>query len=119
MMKLGIRRIERLSLTDTPCPGLLQWPRSDRRTAGRAVLAGRPEQSRADSRQPHSFLCLTTVFTDISYLLVGLFTREAFFLGTPVYGVALWVGHMMFGMASEKTFRNICYVLIALAILVS
>jgi uncharacterized protein len=68
------------------------------------------------------FFACTTVFTGISYVVVGLFTREALLLSIlviPVYAVALWLGHRMFGMASEKTFRNVCYGLIALAILVS
>lgn len=68
------------------------------------------------------FFAYTTVFSGISYLVIGLFTQEALVLSVlviPVYGFALWLGLKMFGMASEKTFRNICYALIALAVLVS
>ena len=31
----------------------------------------------------------------------------------PVFGVGLWIGSHMFGLASEATFRRICYALIA------
>jgi hypothetical protein len=37
----------------------------------------------------------------------------------PAFGVGLWLGSQMFGLASEETFRRICYALIALAALVS
>jgi hypothetical protein len=36
-----------------------------------------------------------------------------------MFGIGLWLGSRMFGLASEETFRRICYALIALAALVS
>lgn len=68
------------------------------------------------------FFACTAVFSGISYFALGLFTIETLSLAvlvTPIYGFALWVGLKMFGMVSEKTFRKICYALIALAVFIS
>jgi uncharacterized protein len=37
----------------------------------------------------------------------------------PIYGVGLYAGTRMFGLASEITFRRTCFALIALAIALS
>ena len=50
----------------------------------------------------------------LSYAILGL----AVAIG-PAYGIGLWLGSHMFGLASEATFRRICYALIAIAALVS
>jgi uncharacterized protein len=36
----------------------------------------------------------------------------------PVYGIGVWLGSRLFGRASEKLFRTICYALIAAAVMV-
>jgi hypothetical protein len=36
----------------------------------------------------------------------------------PVYAVGVWFGASLFGKASEKLFRTICYALIATAVVV-
>jgi len=37
----------------------------------------------------------------------------------PIYGVGLYAGARMFGLANEITFRRICFALIAVAIVLS
>jgi uncharacterized membrane protein YfcA len=68
------------------------------------------------------FFACTTLIAVASYAVAGLLTSElpALALITlPAYGAALWLGSSMFGLASEETFRRICYALIALAALIS
>ena len=68
------------------------------------------------------FFAASSVFTTISYLIGGVLTTAVAglcVLAGPAFGVGLWLGSRMFGLASEETFRRICYVLIALAALVS
>lgn len=57
-----------------------------------------------------------------TYLLGGLFTPAVIglaFIAGPVFGVGLWIGSHMFGLASEATFRRVCYALIAVSALIS
>jgi uncharacterized membrane protein YfcA len=68
------------------------------------------------------YFAVSSVFTTISYLVGGVLTTEVIglvVLTGPAFGVGLWLGSHMFGLASEETFRRICYALIALAALVS
>jgi hypothetical protein len=37
----------------------------------------------------------------------------------PVFGVGLWIGAHMFGIASETSFRRICYGMIGASALLS
>jgi uncharacterized membrane protein YuzA (DUF378 family) len=57
-----------------------------------------------------------------SYVAAGILTwdvvRLALLVG-PVYGVGLFIGARLFGVASETLFRRICYALIALAAIIS
>ena len=57
-----------------------------------------------------------------SYLFGGLFTLQIVGLAVitgPVFGVGLWIGAHMFGIASETSFRRICYAMIAASALLS
>ena len=57
----------------------------------------------------------------VSYALTGLITADAIrfsFLIGPVYAVGVWFGASLFGRASEKLFRSICYALIAAAVII-
>ena len=57
----------------------------------------------------------------MSYALTGLITADAIrfsFLIGPVYAVGVWFGASLFGRASEKLFRSICYALIAAAVII-
>jgi uncharacterized membrane protein YfcA len=68
------------------------------------------------------YFAASSVLTTISYLIGGVLTTEVVGLAVltgPAFGIGLWLGSHMFGLASEETFRRICYALIALAALVS
>jgi uncharacterized membrane protein YfcA len=68
------------------------------------------------------FFAASSVFTIFSYLIGGVLTTAVIGLAVltgPAFGIGLWLGSHMFGLASEKTFRRICYALIAVAALVS
>jgi uncharacterized membrane protein YfcA len=61
------------------------------------------------------YFALSTVLTITSYLIGGLLTVAVLVLAlltAPFYGSGLWLGSRMFGLASEITFRRICYALI-------
>jgi uncharacterized membrane protein YfcA len=58
----------------------------------------------------------------VSYLFGGLFTLQIVGLTVivgPVFGVGLWIGAHMFGIASETSFRRICYAMIGASALIS
>ena len=68
------------------------------------------------------FFAASSVLTIISYLTGGVLTVAVIGLAVltgPAFGVGLWLGSRMFGLAGEETFRRACYALIALAALVS
>ncbi|MEA2819496.1 MAG: uncharacterized protein QOJ86_1500 [Bradyrhizobium sp.] len=68
------------------------------------------------------FFAASSIFTIFSYLIGGVLTVSVVGLAVltgPAFGIGLWLGSRMFGLASEETFRRICYALIALAALVS
>jgi uncharacterized membrane protein YfcA len=68
------------------------------------------------------FFAVSSVFTTISYLIGGVLTTAVVGLAVlsgPAFCIGLWLGSQMFGLASEETFRRICYALIALAALIS
>ena len=68
------------------------------------------------------FFAASSVVTIISYLGGGVLTTAVAGLAVltgPVFGLGLWLGSRMFGLASEEAFRRICYALIALAALIS
>jgi uncharacterized protein len=64
------------------------------------------------------YFALATVLSAITYLASGILTREVLLVSLmagPGYGVGLFIGSRMFGIASETTFRRICFALIAAA----
>lgn len=66
------------------------------------------------------YFALASVISFATYLAGGLLTREVALVclvAGPGYGLGIWIGARMFGLASEATFRRICYLLIALAAL--
>jgi uncharacterized membrane protein YfcA len=68
------------------------------------------------------YFAAASVITTISYLIGGVLTTAVIGLAVltgPAFGVGLWLGSQMFGLASEENFRRACYALIALAALVS
>jgi uncharacterized membrane protein YfcA len=64
------------------------------------------------------FFGASDFFSLVSYAVAGLITPDAIrfsLLVGPVYGIGVWFGSQLFGRASEKLFRAICYALIAAA----
>ena len=65
------------------------------------------------------FFGATTLFTFVSYLVSGLITAHSALLAAavaPAYGLGLFAGSRAFGLASPKTFRRLCFALIALSV---
>jgi uncharacterized membrane protein YfcA len=61
------------------------------------------------------YFSFSTIFSVVSYYLGGLFVVEVFALTVlilPAYAAGLYVGARLFGVATDSTFRWICYVLI-------
>jgi uncharacterized membrane protein YfcA len=68
------------------------------------------------------YFAISSVIAVASYLLGGLLTGIVLALAIvtgPLYGLGVFIGSRMFGLASETTFRRICYALIAAAALIS
>lgn len=64
------------------------------------------------------FFAISSLFSIITYMAGGLFSVNVLLLAAltaPAYGLGLFGGSHMFGIASEATFRRICYVLIGAA----
>lgn len=68
------------------------------------------------------FYAISTLVSAACYYAWGLLSLEvmryALILVAP-YGIGVWLGARMFGLASERTFRLVCYVMIAAAGIVS
>src|SRR5947207_2335768 len=98
------------------CSGLAQ-------TGGPPIVGywlGRPIPSIIARANILLFFGASDFFSVVSYALTGLITADAIkfaFVVGPVYGIGVWFGASLFGRASEKVFRAICYVLIAAAVL--
>jgi uncharacterized protein len=99
------------------CSGLAQ-------TGGPPIVGywlGRPIASVIARANILLFFGASDFFSAISYALSGLITADAVrfsFLVGPVYGIGVWLGASLFGRASERLFRSICYVLIAAAVVI-
>ena len=68
------------------------------------------------------YFSISTAIAMVSYFAGGVLTmtvvRLALVVG-PVYGLGLFIGSRLFGVADEAIFRRICYVLIAAAVVFS
>ncbi|MCA6107537.1 sulfite exporter TauE/SafE family protein [Bradyrhizobium cenepequi] len=67
------------------------------------------------------FFGASDFFSVVSYFFTGLITADSLKFSLvvgPVYAIGVWFGASLFGKASEKTFRAICYALIAAAVIV-
>lgn len=65
-----------------------------------------------------AFFAMSSLISGAVYLAGGLLTREVLVLAAlvaPTYGIGLWLGARLFGLASEAAFRRTCLALIALA----
>ena len=99
------------------CSGLAQ-------TGGPPIVGywlGRPLPSVIARANILLFFGASDFFSLVSYSLTGLITGDALrfsLLVGPVYGIGVWFGAQLFGRASERIFRAICYALIAAAVIV-
>jgi uncharacterized membrane protein YfcA len=99
------------------CSGLAQ-------TGGPPIVGywlGRPIASEIARANILLFFGGSDFFSMVSYALTGLITADAVrfsCLVGPIYGIGVWLGSRLFGRASETLFRSICYVLIAVAVMV-
>jgi uncharacterized protein len=97
------------------CSGLAQ-------TGGPPIVAywlGRPLPANVARANIMLFFAASDVFSVVSYAVTGLITIEAIgfaLIVGPVYAVGVALGAALFGRASEKVFRAICYALIAAAV---
>ncbi|MEP6826451.1 MAG: sulfite exporter TauE/SafE family protein [Aestuariivirga sp.] len=68
------------------------------------------------------FFLGTGVMTAITYVVGGLITSHVLWLALlcgPAYGLGLWLGTHMFGLASPQTFQRVCFAMIALSVVLS
>lgn len=99
------------------CSGLAQ-------TGGPPVVAywlGRPVSSVISRANIVLFFGACDFFSLVSYWFTGLITIESVrfsLIVGPIYGIGVWFGASLFGKASERAFRIICYALIAAAVVV-
>jgi uncharacterized membrane protein YfcA len=99
------------------CSGLAQ-------TAGPPIVGywlGRPIAPAIARANILLFFAACDFFSVVSYALSGLITPDAIrfsLLVGPVYGIGVWFGAALFGRASERLFRGICYALIAAAVII-
>jgi uncharacterized membrane protein YfcA len=99
------------------CSGLAQ-------TGGPPIVGywlGRPLASTIARANILLFFGASDFFSVVSYALTGLITADAIklsFVVGPVYAIGVWFGASLFGRASERLFRAICYALIAAAVII-
>lgn len=68
------------------------------------------------------YFAASSALSLVWYTAGGLITREVMLgavLVGPAYGIGLWMGGRMFGLASEETFRRICFLMIAASAVLS
>lgn len=99
------------------CSGLAQ-------TGGPPIVGywlGRPVKPEIARANILLFFAASDFFSLASYVLAGLINADALrfsLLVGPVYAIGVAFGASLFGRASQRVFRGICYVLIALAVIV-
>jgi len=98
------------------CSGLAQ-------TGGPPIVGywlGRPIEPQVARANIVLFFAGSDCFSVISYIAAGLINADAVrfaMLVGPVYAIGLAIGASLFGRASERIFRAICYALIAVAVI--
>jgi len=97
------------------CSGLAQ-------TGGPPIVGywlGRPVSSIVARANIVLFFAAADLFSAVSYAATGLITLDAIKFSLvvgPVYAFGIFIGASLFGKASERLFRAICYALIAAAV---
>lgn len=87
-----------------------------------AYLLGRDGPARQLRADFALYLAAGAVFAGIAYAAAGLLDAVLlgpFLVAAPAYGLGIWRGARMFGLASERVFRIACFGMIALAALLS
>jgi len=87
-----------------------------------AYLLGREGTARQVRASFALYLAAGGLFAGLAYAMAGLLNAgllAPFLFAAPVYGLGIWGGVHMFGLASEATFRRACYAMIALSALLS
>ena len=98
------------------CSGLAQ-------TGGPPIVGywlGRPVASEIARANIVLFFAASDFFSVVSYAMSGLMSRDAILFSLlvgPIYAIGIRCGASLFGRASERVFRGICYALIALAVI--
>ncbi len=85
-----------------------------------AYLLGQARPARQVRASFGLYLAAGGLIAGIAYAAAGLLTpalAAPFLVTAPVYGIGIWLGTRMFGLASERAFRLGCYAMIALAAL--
>jgi uncharacterized protein len=99
------------------CSGLAQ-------TGGPPIVGywlGRPIASVIQRANIVLFFAASDFFSLVSYAMSGLITADSIRFSMvvgPVYAIGVGLGASLFGRASERLFRAICYALIAAAVLI-
>src|SRR4051794_9175680 len=98
------------------CSGLAQ-------TGGPPIVGywlGRPIASKVARANILLFFGASDFFSMVSYAVSGLITWDSLKLSLligPIYAIGVALGASLFGHASERMFRSICYALIATAVI--
>lgn len=88
---------------------------------GLAYLLSRQSAARRIRDDFALYLAASAVFATIAYIAGGLLGWDLLrptLAAAPLYGFGIWMGTRMFGLASDLTFRRVCYGMIALAALI-
>ncbi len=67
------------------------------------------------------YFAISSLITAVTYLTAGLIGMTVLLLTVltaPFYGAGIYVGSRLFGLATERTFRRICFGLIAVAAII-
>ena len=68
------------------------------------------------------FFAGTGLMSAVTYIAGGIVTSQVLTLALvtgPAYGLGLWLGARMFGLANAEVFRRVCFGLIALSVVLS
>ncbi|MBV1796863.1 sulfite exporter TauE/SafE family protein [Siccirubricoccus sp. G192] len=87
-----------------------------------AYLLGREATAQRVRASFALYLAAGGVVAGLAYAVAGLLTPALlapFLVAAPAYGLGIWGGVRVFGLASEHAFRLACYAMIALAALLS
>jgi len=89
---------------------------------GLAYLLGRQTEARRIRADFALYLAASAGFATIAYIVGGLLDWDLLgptLVAAPLYGLGIWAGARVFGLASDLTFRRVCYAMIAAAALIA